>query len=179
MSEELQVTEEASGLDRRTFVKRSAIVGGMVWAAPAITTLGSRAFAATGGTPRKCVDISYLAVVVTTNAGTFRFKYEANGACEDGANAEIAHCPTPTGWADATTLPGCDIFEVITTDACCWYFVVPEYIGDVKVNTWSVVGVAMGAGGTNSPSGQGFCVTDFTVTNGSRKYTYCSPPTKN
>jgi hypothetical protein len=177
MSEELQVTEEASGLDRRTFVKRSAIVGGMVWAAPAITTLGSRAFAATGGTPRKCVDISYLGVVVTTNVGTFRFKHNSTGVCQDGQDERFPGCTKPTGWDAAS--PGCAIFEVVTTDACCWYFVVPDSINGVAVTTWSVVGVAMGAGGTDSPSGQGFCVDNYTVTNGGRKYTYCSPPTKN
>lgn len=32
------------GLGRRDFVKRSALLGGMVWAAPAMSTLGPRAF---------------------------------------------------------------------------------------------------------------------------------------
>jgi hypothetical protein len=41
--------ETPVGVDRRDFIKRGAIVGGMVWAAPLVQSLGSPAFAQ-GGT---------------------------------------------------------------------------------------------------------------------------------
>ena len=45
MSDEQETTP--TGIDRRTFMKSSAVVGGLVWAAPAMSTFGARAFAGT------------------------------------------------------------------------------------------------------------------------------------
>jgi hypothetical protein len=86
MSDELEPTE-GSGLARRDFIKRSAIVGGMVWAAPLIQS--APAFAQTG-TPQGCQDISYIAFVIH-NDGTTKYKYEdLNGSCaiEGGGNLD-------------------------------------------------------------------------------------------
>ena len=47
MSEELELTGGSAGIDRRDFIRKSAIVGGMVWAAPMIQSIGSPAFAGT------------------------------------------------------------------------------------------------------------------------------------
>jgi hypothetical protein len=169
MSEELEIME-GSGTDRRTFIKRSAVVGGMVWAAPAISTLGSRAFAQTG-TPRNCVDISHLVVVLTIGGTTYKFKIDENGAvCEDGGGSP--YCPNPPGW-DTAVAGGCDLVEWNTTDPCCWSVTVKG------TDAFSLVGFAAGAGGTDSESGQGFCLSNATVSNGGRKYTFCGGETKN
>jgi hypothetical protein len=53
----IEMTDEllpVEGISRRDLLKRTAIVGGasaLVWAAPSITTLGNRAFGATGTPP--------------------------------------------------------------------------------------------------------------------------------
>jgi hypothetical protein len=88
MSDELET--QGSELARRDFLKRSAIVGGMVWAAPLIQS--APAFAAQG-TPEGGQDISYLAFIIH-NEGTTKYKYEdANGSCniEGGGNLD-ANC---------------------------------------------------------------------------------------
>jgi hypothetical protein len=85
MSEDLEVMEGASGLDRRTFIKRSAVVGGMVWAAPVLQSLSSPAFAFTPS----CQDISYLAFILANVDETNRWKYESNGPCTFEAGGEI------------------------------------------------------------------------------------------
>ena len=61
----------SSGVSRRDFVKKSAILGGMVWAAPAISTVGSRAFAqqAPGGSP----------IVVEDCLNFYQAKFETDG----------------------------------------------------------------------------------------------------
>jgi hypothetical protein len=104
MSDELEPTE-GSGLARRDFIKRSAIVGGMVWAAPLIQS--APAFAQTG-TPQGCQDISYIAFVLH-NDGTTRYKYEDNnGSCsiEGGGNLDT-NCAAQfpeynTDWGNTT-----------------------------------------------------------------------------
>jgi hypothetical protein len=163
MSEELEVMEGA-GVDRRTFIKRSAVLGGMVWAAPAISTLGSRAFAATG-TPRNCHAISYLAIVVT-NGQTYQFKLQADGSVETSNPMEAPQCDDPTGWNDPANIGG---FPAGTTwdtsDECCWSVTLPP--------GYTLTGVAMGAGGDSTT--QGYCIDNPTITNGGQKYTFCAP----
>jgi hypothetical protein len=169
MSDELEITEGASGLDRRTFIKRSAIVGGMVWAAPAISTLGSRAFALENGTGRDCHAISYLALVIETTSGIYQFKVQKNGTCEPGG--ETAQCTPPEGWqkVPSTNLNGCTAgFVTDTSDDCCWLVTIPESLTVVKI-----VGVAMGAGGDKTE--QGYCL-QATYTNGGKVYQFCAPP---
>lgn len=168
MSEISEHDAPSGGMTRRAFVTRSAAVGGMVWAAPAISTLGSRAFAETNGTPRNCHAISYLALVIDTkDDGRFQFKQNKGGACEHGG--EVPQCPVPSGWQKqpSDNLNGCGIFTVDTTDDCCWTVTIP---GDIEVE--SIVGVAMGAGGDNTE--QGYCVT-ADITAGRRSYQFCAP----
>ena len=171
-------TSVGSGMSRRQFVTRSAVIGGMVWAAPVISTVGSRAFAAEH-TPRDCVDISYLAVVIDVDGTTYQFKVQADDECENFG--ETPKCDEPTGWEKTldNNLGGCDYigigekFSVDQSDPCCWSVTVNQ--GE----SFSLAGVAMGAGGTDSPSGQGFCEDNPSISNGGRKYNFCSGPTKN
>lgn len=46
--DEVTTGDSSGGMGRRDFVRRSALLGGMVWAAPAISSLGPRAFGQTG-----------------------------------------------------------------------------------------------------------------------------------
>jgi hypothetical protein len=107
MSDEIEEIG-GTGLDRRSFLKRSAIVGGMVWAAPLIQS--APAFAQTSGTgiteiPEGCQAISYLAFVLH-NDGSTKYKYEdATGGCtiEGGGNLD-AVCSTAAleaSWSSA------------------------------------------------------------------------------
>ena len=169
-------TPVGGGMTRRQFVTRSAVIGGMVWAAPAISTLGGRAFAAEH-TPRDCVDISYLAVVITVGGTTYQFKVQSDEPCENAG--ETPHCPEPDGWEKTlvNNTGGCayigSLFLVDQSDPCCWSVTV------TGTDDFELAGVAMGAGGTDSPSGKGFCEDDPTITNGGRKYVFCSGPTRN
>ena len=85
MTDELLPIE---GISRRDLLKRSAIVGGasaMVWAAPSITTLGSRAFGA-NGTPLG--GWSFVAFIVVCNGDQYRAKWnynDGNPTFEQGA----------------------------------------------------------------------------------------------
>jgi hypothetical protein len=170
LSDELEVMEDTSGLDRRTFIKRGAIVGGMVWAAPAISSLGSRAFAADNGTPRKCTEISTLAIVFTIDGVTYQAKYSLRDECEDQGTAAPG-CDDPNGWQFQRTsnLDGCLITTWDTTDPCCWKVTIG---GE---GTITIVGVAVGGGGDDSPAEGGFCVENWTQTNGARTYRWCAP----
>lgn len=168
MSENPEHDAPTGGMTRRTFVTRSAVVGGMVWAAPAISTLGSRAFAETNGTPRDCHAISYLALVIDTDDGRrFQFKQNKSGACEHGG--EVPQCPDPSGWQKqpSSNLNGCGVFTVDTTDDCCWTVTIP---GDITVK--SIAGIAMGAGGDKTQ--QGYCV-EADIQAGRSSYQFCAP----
>ena len=77
--EELEISQGTGGLDRRSFIQKSALVGGMVWAAPLVSSFGSPAFAGTliiinGKTPGPCGEISNIAFVLKNDA--LRYKYE-------------------------------------------------------------------------------------------------------
>jgi hypothetical protein len=97
MSEEIELTGGATGLDRRDFIKRSAVVGGMVWAAPVISSIGSPAFAMTpGGT-----DISNIAFLLNNVSTNFKYDSAACANVSDGsaepcvADLNIAPAPWP------------------------------------------------------------------------------------
>jgi hypothetical protein len=62
------VTEEAGGLSRRDLIKRGAVVGGIVWAAPVIDSFASKAFA--GSRPPGSFPCSYALIVFTINGGS-------------------------------------------------------------------------------------------------------------
>ena len=85
MSDDLEVTGGVGGMDRRDFIRKGAIVGGMagmVWAAPAISSIGRPAFA---GTPIG-VGISNFAFLVR-NETDATFKYEAGEEILEGEQA--------------------------------------------------------------------------------------------
>lgn len=173
MSENPDHDTPSGGMTRRTFVTRSAVVGGMVWAAPAISTLGSRAFAGTNGTPRDCPAISYLAVVIK-NGKTYQFKLDSEGGVETGGDLEAPHCPDPTGWNGPNNIGGYpEGTSWNISDSCCWEVTVP--------NGYTLVGVAMGAGGTepkgnsNTAAPNGYCVQDPIIQNGGNTYRFCAP----
>lgn len=88
MSTDIELSGEVAGIDRRDFIRKSAIVGGMVWAAPVISSMGSPAFAFTPQGQK----ISYAAFIVDNASAAF--KYEANGTCglEDGPAKLDANC---------------------------------------------------------------------------------------
>jgi len=103
MSDEIEMTTGAAGLDRRDFIRKSAIVGGMVWAAPAVSSLGSRAFAA--GTPMDGVGVSGFAFYVE-NEGSASYKFEWNGILTGGLSEDLAPCVG--GLSETLQLEYCD-----------------------------------------------------------------------
>lgn len=96
MNSEEQSTDVPTGFDRRTLLKRGAVVGGTaIWATPVIQSLARPAFAA--GSP-VCVH-------------TYRFKYDVNdgggGEFDNGepAGGSAAALCLPDGYGDAEELP--------------------------------------------------------------------------
>ena len=62
MSED-KINEGVGGLDRRTMLKRSAVVGGaLVWTTPVVQSLASPAFAATSPIVQGCIGQKMVAV---------------------------------------------------------------------------------------------------------------------
>ena len=169
MTEDIE-TGTASGIERRDFIKKSAIVGGLVWAAPAMSALGPRAFGQeNNGTPRCKTAISNIAIVFTVEGVTYQAKYDLDDKCEDQGTA-VPGCVDPTGWQDPRTSnkDGCHLVTWNTDDECCW----KATIGGT--GTISIVGVAVGGGGDLSPDGVGECIPNFTQTNGDRTYQWCA-----
>jgi hypothetical protein len=162
------------GLDRRTLLRRGAIVGaGMVWTAPTVQSFARPAFA---GTPvdddvEDFKGISYVGVVFTCNATTYRAKFDVDtgwadvqgstkGQWKADGHQGLPHCPKPAGWSTATGLTGNTIGgeEVLRAD-------VTRVNGDVHQVRVTLLadacdfgdgqGVAMGAGGDKT--NQGYC----------------------
>jgi hypothetical protein len=90
----IEMTDELlplEGISRRDLLKRSAIVGGasaLVWAAPSITTLGNRAFGATGSPPN--TGWSNVAFVVTCGGYDYRVKWNRDGKDAGFEQGELA-----------------------------------------------------------------------------------------
>ena len=105
MSEELETMGGAAGLDRRDFIRKSAIVGGMVWAAPAVSTLGSRAFA--GGTSLRGKGVSAFQFFVKNGGSSYKFDWE-KGVLDGGLSQDL---PTCVGTADSA-------YAFLKTDYC-------------------------------------------------------------
>ena len=96
--DEFDITGGEAGIDRRDFIRKSALVGGMVWAAPIVSSIGSPAFAITGtgtpgGSPDPSGSISYVAFIVT-NAGSGAWKYEFD-SCPGDVIADLSPGNTP------------------------------------------------------------------------------------
>ena len=142
MSEDLELTGGSAGIDRRDFIRKSAIVGGMVWAAPMISSIGSPAFAIT---PNGEGDFdpelySYLAVLLKCNGYDIKAKWE-NGAWVEADKVGAApQCITPEGpnpdavfddfteqWENAHGRKGSDLGLVLTgsTDPDAWILFIP------------------------------------------------------
>lgn len=70
-----------STISRREMIQRGAVVGGMVWAAPAFSVLGPRALAQTTGTPF-AGEVSWVMVwfVDTVTKKLYRVKYESTAS---------------------------------------------------------------------------------------------------
>jgi hypothetical protein len=111
MSDDIELTGQQVGLDRREVIKRGAILGGVVWAAPVIQSIGSPAFAITPtpvGTPTptpELPDISFIAAVLTCSHDgeefTIRVKYsDGDWEGEPGPPGGHPSC-NPDGYADA------------------------------------------------------------------------------
>ena len=135
MSDEIELTGNQAGLDRREVIKRGAILGGVVWAAPVIQSIGSPAFAITPTpvetpTPTpEAQNMSFIAAVVTCNGITYRVKYEDGDGWDDepGPPDEHPSSCTPAGWSDATPENGGDLgFQVYVDDDGQWVLFVPE-----------------------------------------------------
>ena len=105
--DEFEITGGEAGIDRRDFIRKSALVGGMVWAAPMISSIGSPAFAVTlpgnGGTngPDPEGDISYVAFIVV-NQGNGRFKFDFEDCPDFGTGAGQVNSPGQCGSTEYT-----------------------------------------------------------------------------
>ncbi|GGI05358.1 twin-arginine translocation signal domain-containing protein [Egicoccus halophilus] len=69
---------EGAGAGRRDFLKRTAVVGGMVWAAPLIQSAPAFAAQTSPPPPTGGQDISFVAFVIENRSST-RYKYEDAG----------------------------------------------------------------------------------------------------
>lgn len=85
-------TAETFGISRRSLLKRGAVVGGTVWAAPVIQSLSAPAFAQGVLYGGGRTDLSYIAIVYDCGSG------------ERGLKIEV-----PEGCSDADTTSGCDL----------------------------------------------------------------------
>ncbi|HET9441892.1 MAG TPA: hypothetical protein VFO65_01145 [Acidimicrobiales bacterium] len=75
MNDELDTNQ--SGMSRRTLIKRSAIAGGLVWAAPVVTSMSPAFGQTTAGTP-DTQDISFVAALITCGTTVYRVKWNTN-----------------------------------------------------------------------------------------------------
>lgn len=72
----------STGLDRRDFLRKGVVVGGMVWATPLIQSIGSPAFALSpqpGG--RAISNVAFVLVSNDSPAKTFRYKFDDDEGC--------------------------------------------------------------------------------------------------
>ena len=85
-----------TGVTRRRLLVRGAVLGGVAWAAPAVTTVGGAAFAVSPGAQ----DISFIAVLVTCGGTQFRAKWETDfsGAPDEcGTSFAVDDCDDDLG----------------------------------------------------------------------------------
>lgn len=142
MSDDIEFTGDQAGIDRREIIKRGAILGGVVWAAPVIQSIGIPAFAATPTpvtTPTpEAEPWSFLAAVLTChdNGGskTIRVKYNYdNGGWESnpGPPQGHPHC-NPEGYEDADEARhGGELgLRITILENGTWEFFIPDEITD-------------------------------------------------
>jgi hypothetical protein len=112
MSDELELGE--GGWTRRKVLTRGAMAGGLVWAAPAVTTVGSKVLAQTGS-PRD-QDISFVAILASCDGVTYRVKWEvgSDGTTlnqECGPNFAVDGCSDQLLRHDSSVATGCGSFS--------------------------------------------------------------------
>lgn len=88
-----------TGVTRRRLLVRGAVLGGVAWAAPAVTTVGGAAFAASPGEQ----DISFVAILATCGSTQYRFKFEAPFAGGSFAPTECGTTFAVDGCGDQLT----------------------------------------------------------------------------
>jgi hypothetical protein len=126
VEQDIESTTGASVIDRRDFIRKSAIVGGMVWAAPAMSTLGSRAFADAGTLiiEEECDNfINFKIEEVCYNAAGE--KVQCNDDTVDKAQWEFVSCSLgegecpPVGYTDSGDCvagPGTQLVNGVESD---------------------------------------------------------------
>lgn len=135
MSDEIELTGHQVGIDRREIIKRGAILGGVVWAAPVIQSIGSPAFAETptpGTIPtEEPGDLSFIAAVLVCNGDKYRVKYNIEGGWdpEPGPPEGHKHC-NPDGYGDPDTEPvnGYELGLRVYADGDQWVLFVPTVV---------------------------------------------------
>ena len=110
-----KINEGAGGMDRRTVLKRSAVVGGaLVWATPVVQSIASPAFAATSPVVVGCINQKKVAVKFDgTQAGVNDNQCLPAGATESTAVGTLigpAILNTPTSDTLKFTLGPGDTF---------------------------------------------------------------------
>lgn len=84
--------ESAVGFGRRDFLRKGAVVGGMVWATPLIQSIGSPAFALSpqpGG--RAISNVAFVLVSDESPAKSFRYKFDADAGCAPDPDGPSDH----------------------------------------------------------------------------------------
>jgi hypothetical protein len=97
MDEHTELEGQSGGMDRRDFVKRSAILGGMVWAAPAVSSLGSRAFAQAIGSPDVTGECDYIVRFKWSPEGGFESCGTGGDCYPEGYDNAAYPCVAPDG----------------------------------------------------------------------------------
>lgn len=97
-------------ISRRDLIKKSAVAGGVVWAAP--TLLAQPAFASHGSHCGVDPCQNYCRVKIDPTGGTY-----AGGVCETGAASGGFFCVTTVPDPQVTCCPGTGLFTVTGTAA--------------------------------------------------------------
>jgi hypothetical protein len=110
--------DPTSGVSRRRILARGAVLGGVVWAAPAVTTVGGSAFGQVAGSPPPGdTRISYIALNVTCGGSNFFIKYDQDADDFESSPSAVPFCEsviTP----NATSADGDDLgFTASAPDA--------------------------------------------------------------
>ncbi|MGN6242355.1 MAG: hypothetical protein ACTHQ3_01615 [Motilibacteraceae bacterium] len=108
--------EKTTGMDRRTVLRRGALLGGaLVWSTPVVQSLGGTALAATGtpagGGGEVCADISYVIVVVKCDGKYYAYKMSKDNVYDpewikktqgDGSDVALANALKQSSDGDIT-----------------------------------------------------------------------------
>ena len=129
--DDLEISQGTGGLDRRSFIQKSALVGGMVWAAPLVSSFGSPAFAGTlqvinGKTPDPDKGaISNIAIYLANGGAVCKADFDKN-LVEDDTSTN----PCVANLGDAG-YPGL-LAEWEATTGTCGNLVTVQYFDDAR-----------------------------------------------